>query len=422
MQNSGSDRVYYGGRICKDGDILYVSYYGTLYIFHGNEVLSYPGGGTSLSSMAEVYLYNGYAYYTNLSNQCIYRMNVADGSREILLSGKGEIQETFMYGKFLYVSTVSTDDDYRRVYYALDLDAGESHVLLQEESDAHTVLLTELTDRHFVVYNALGNTMKLSLLDAATATVQEIHSSTLSESEKYHYVYNWKNSEEYLHLDIPVTSETEDTKYVYYKISHQDFSVVTTAEEEYTYAVRRPENSNEWLYYISIGKNLCRQHKESKVVEVLAKGSASPTSTVYTNQEILYADDSQIVFSRYRMANGAEFSLWIVDSDGRNLWELIRNPYYSDTEIFPIGVSTGGASSGGTSSGSSASSGGDDPAVGTKTCALCGGDGQITCYYCKGSGKGTTIYVMGIPTEQGCSYCGSSGWRVCSGCGGHGVK
>ena len=322
MQNSGADGIYYGNNVCIDGNVIYIGYYGNIYIFGSDEVAVYAGGGTKTTTIAEMYLYNGYVYYVNMDNNCVYRMCVADGKRESVLSGVGKIEDSFICEQNLFVFTLDQDSQSR--IYCIDLATQKSKILLKEECDVLT--------------------------------------------------------------HTPV------------------------------------DDGRKWNYYLAWGSNnLCRENKETKVQELLVRsgtGNREDGETVaktYAIKEILYADDTQIVFKRSRMADGVEFSIWVVDSDGNNLTELLRKDYHSAAPTpYPAGAPN--IAGGGTGSPQNGS------AAGTQTCALCQGDGRVTCYYCKGTGKGQTIYIMGIPTEQGCSYCGSAGWRLCSGCGGRGEK
>lgn len=419
MKNTGADSIYFGNSICVDGEVIYLSYYGNLYMFCGDEVAVYSGGGTNTNTIAEMYLYNGYVYYANLNNYTIYRMSVADGSRDIVLTGIGEIQDTFMRGQFLYVFTKAADENYG--IYSLNLETREKKLLLQQAEDAYQLKQIDQVDKDYVLFiEILQNQVELILLNAKDNTVSEGYCfETVSR-----VVASWKrNDETGLYLCLRSWNENEEFKYIYPKVNKQTHTVEEGTESEYDAAADLPfDDGLEWKYYLAtLQKNLCREHKETGVQELLVKagtGNREDGETVaktYNIREILYADDTRVIFKRYRMADGLEESVWQVDSDGNNLTELIRKEYHANApDPYPVGSPS--------SSGSTSSSGSNGSAVGAKTCALCQGDGRITCYYCKGSGKGTTIYVMGIPTEQGCSYCGSAGWRVCSGCGGYGVK
>ena len=417
MQNSGAKDVHYGSNICIDGDMIYLGYYGSLYVFCGNEVATYAGGGKTLASMAEIYLYNGYVYYANQSNHCIYRMSVADGEREIVLSSVGEIQSTFMRGHMLYITSV-WDEVYDAIY-SLNLDSLESNLLFRESDTVKRAEFVDVYDDYAIIQEIAGGTMRCFMLDTSKGTTEEVFS--LTGSEEWRSIFS-KYTGDYLYLLACDYGDGER----YFKLNMETLALEESTKEAYNATISiSADDGLEWQYYLAWGSNnLCREHKETGVQELLLRsgsGQREEGETVaktYAINEIIYADDTRIIFDRSRMADGLERSVWMVDSDGNNLIELIRKEYHAnEPEPYPTG--TPGVSGG--SSGNAGSSS-DSPAVGTKTCALCEGDGRITCYYCKGSGKGPTIYVMGIPTEQGCTYCGSAGWRLCSGCGGRGEK
>lgn len=419
MQNSGADSVHYGNNVCIDGDMIYLGYYGSLYVFCGNEVATYAGGGASMASMAEIYLYNGYVYYANQSNHCIYRMSVADGEREIVLSSVGEIQSTFMRGHMLYITSVW--DEVYDAGYSLNLDSLESNLLFRESDTIERAEFGDVYDDFAVIREIAGDTVRCFMLDTLKGTTEEIFS--LTGSEEWRNIFT-KNAEDYVYFSA-CDYDFDDGEW-YFQMNKETGILEESSEEAYSAAINLSEDDGlEWQYYLAWGSNnLCREHKETGVQELLIRSGSGmreegeTVAKTYAINEIIYADDTHIIFDRSRMADGLERSIWMVDSDGNNLIELIRKEYHAnEPEPYP----TGSPSVSGGNLGSSTSSS-DDPAVGTKTCALCEGDGRITCYYCKGSGKGPTIYVMGIPTEQGCTYCGSAGWRLCSGCGGKGVK
>ncbi len=376
MQNSGDTRLHYGTNVCVDGEIIYLGYRGTFYVFCGNEVTTYASGGTSV---AELQLYNGYVYYTNQYGT-VYRLNVSNGEREILLSDIGIVQESFLRKNLLFLCT-KIDEKYDAVY-VLNLDTLKSSLIVREDDEA----------------------------------ISWISPHALRETDTHFY------------LEIGAFDQNNQNELLYYKIHGADLAITRASAQEYDGATAAPtDDGNAWTYYISGNKNLCRKHKTTETTEILVQGGSGmrnegeTVAKTYGADEVLYADDRFILFRRFRMADGLEYSIWMVDADGNNLNELIRKEYYGvEPIVFPNGA-PGGGSSGGTGGGGG-SGGENGETVGNKTCMLCGGDGRVTCYYCKGSKKGPTIYIMGIPTEQGCTYCGSSGWRVCSGCGGYGVK
>ena len=416
MQNSGAKRVYYGNNVCVDGEIIYVGYYGTLYVFCGNEVTTYAGGGTKSTTLSALYLYNGFVYYANLDNHCIYRINVADGNREAVVTDvTGEIVETCMRQNILYIRC--NDNGYLRIY-ALNLDTRENKPLHQ----GGTWIDGPDENNCIFVSKSEGNKLSFLKINGVDGTVKTVHSLTPPGS--IFGVYQSKKGETSYYIKVySRNQEVENSNFSHYTVHKQ-----TLAFSECTYDDFRAaqdvsgEDDLQWRY--TVNGSVIRRHKTSDIVETLVKsgtgmtGEGEAVAKDYKNNKLLYADDTRVIFSRSRMNHGIESSVWVIDSDGNHLRELVRKEYSNDVVAFPNGSPSNTQS--GTSGGGSLGENGD--AVGTKTCALCGGDGRVTCYYCKGSGKGQTIYVMGIPTEQGCSYCGSSGWRVCSGCGGHGVK
>ena len=419
MQNSGAKDVHYGSNICIDGDMIYLGYYGSLYVFCGNEVATYAGGGSTMSSMAEIYLYNGYVYYANQSNHCIYRMSVADGKREVVLSDIGDIQNTFMLKNILFIESDVTDRS-NNVIYTLNLDTLENKELIRDDRPYQLIQIDN--DHQLLMSDTDGKTLRLLRMNAIDGKAEELWSMNVLESIFY---VTPKTEGPYIYFRISGFDESGEDVSVYYKFNQENYIAERSTRDEYNNISNGPNDDYEWQYYLAWGSNnLCREHKETGVQELLLRsgsGQREEGETVaktYAINEIIYADDTRIIFQRSRMADGLERSVWMVDSDGNNLIELIRKEYHAnEPEPYPTG--TPGVSGG--SSGNAGSSS-DSPAVGTKTCALCEGDGRITCYYCKGSGKGPTIYVVGIPTEQGCTYCGSAGWRLCSGCGGRGEK
>ena len=351
MENSGKDAIYFGNNVCVDGEVIYLGYYGSLYMFCGNEVAVYSGGGTKTTTIAEMYLYNGYVYYANLDNHCIYRISVADGNREIVLSGIGEIQDTFMRGQFLYVFTKAADENYG--IFSLNLETQEEKLLLQQAEDVYQLKQIDQVDKDYVLFiEILQNQVELILLNAKDNTVSEGYCfETVSR-----VVYSWKrNDETGLYLRLRSWNENEESEYIYPKVNKQTHTVEEGTEAEYDAAADLPfDDGLEWKYYLAaVQKNLCREHKETGVQEMLVKAGTGnreegeAVAKTYNIREIVYADDTRVIFKRYRMANGLEESVWQVDSDGNNLIELIRKEYYVEAPIpYPTGSPSGSGSSG----------------------------------------------------------------------------
>ena len=406
MQNSGVDEIYYGNSVCVDGDRIYLGYYGNLYILDGGRVTTYAGGGTKTTTIAEMYLYNGYVYYVDMNQCCLCRINAANGSRETVLSGIGEIGESFMYGKYLYLYNSDS-------VYCVNLENKTHKSLLQKTKGSLQIKLLNHLDKDMVLLGEyFEGHWRLLILNAKNGTVTEGYSVDANVSSVS--FYGWKNEDDIQILRLRKWLDDEKYEDFYLKVNKQTHTVENTTEAEYNAATHTPfDNGNEWKYYLSaVAGNLCRENKKTQAQELLVKngsGNRENGETVaktYAIKEILYADDRRVILKRSRMADGVEFSIWSVDSDGKNLTELLRKEYRASSPVPYPGNAPGGSGT----------------TVTPQTCSLCQGDGRTICNYCHGTGKGKPIYVMGIPTEQGCSYCGSAGWRLCSGCGGRGEK
>ena len=313
MQNSGADCIYYGNNICVDGDIIYIGYYGQLLVFCGEEVVTYASGGSAANAMAEMYLYNGYVYYANHGNDSIYRMNVADGEREIVLSGIGEIDDTFMRGNKLYIDHIV--DGENDAISVVDLDSHESELLFCKNETVKWMFYKSVDKNLMIISEELENFDRYSILDAKNATAQELFS--IDSADEWACRYDFRSDGDYIYFDIYSYNTNEEKTDDCYRVRIEDYTVEKIDIEVYNAATHISfDDKLEWEYYLAWGSNnLCREHKETKVQEVLVKSGSGNreegeiVAKTYAIREILYADDTRIIFERGRMADGLEISV-----------------------------------------------------------------------------------------------------------------
>ena len=397
-----------------DNGVIYYAfiYQPYIYAYDGTSTETYAAGGTPLG----ITVSRNHIYYINESNQSIYSISLADGTREVVFSELSRISDFAICGGKMVV--IGKDSEENQFAYRVDLENGDCEILyirmkpdyLIRESGSQFAFwkenlivvegvspLTQTGELHCKVlfidtdtgesreaFDIAGSVKKLGTTRSRYVNrLSSVSVKLEDESVWFRFVLSRND----------IASNKAKSYYQYYRVDLESGLAEEIDEEAYNGARDLASGPvNGWTY----GNNsseVYRTDAESGITETLLTGG---------NYYYITNDADQVVVLKAESEGGTPAStedykyaeLYVMDSDGNHL-RMIHS-YGSQTD-------------------SSSADGSGSENLTPESCEVCGGSGMVRCSYCGGTGQGQTILVLGMPTKQSCTYCGGTGQRLCSG-------